>query len=264
MNTIKKSLHIFLHFLQRDLLILRPMLSRYIINNVMILPCLVIFNDGYVMQMSLFGTNANLNTMRFIGSLLLPLLTLTFTMATTLLYDIEHNRFIDYQITVLNPALVILERIVFNAFFTFMLVVPFYPLCKVLLGTKFVTTQTSWPLLFVMLFLASFTASAYHIAAMCILPNSSMFIRLWARVSAPLFLLGGFVAPWAVMYEISPTVAYVLLLNPFMYISEGIRQSIIGGTFFFSAMTCVSALILFCIFLYGVALWFFKKRMDHV
>ena len=264
MSTIKRSLHIFVHFLQRDALLVRPMLSRYIINNVITLPLLVIFNDGYVMQMSLFGTNADLNTMRFVGSLLLPLLTLTFTMATTLLYDIEHNRFIDYQITVLDPALVILERIVFNAFFTFMLMVPFYPLCKVLLGTKFVTMHTSWPLLFVVLFLASFTASAYHIAAMCILPNSSMFIRLWARVSAPLFLLGGFVAPWAVMYEISPVVAYVLLFNPFMYISEGIRQAIVGGPCFFSAMTCVSALMLFCILLCGVALWFFKKRMDHV
>jgi len=249
--------------MRRDALLLRPMLVRYIINNVLILPLLVIFNDGYIMQMVLFGTNAQLNTMRFVGSLLLPLLVLTFTLATTLLYDFEYNRFVDYQIIVLDPAWVVLERIVFNALFTFIMMVPFYPLCKILLGAKFVTTQTSWLLLLAILLLASLMASAYHIAAMCILPSSSMFIRLWARVNAPLFLLGGFVAPWAVVYEICPAVAYALLLNPFMYVSEGIRQAIIGGTMFFSAWVCMSALILFYALFYGAALWFFKKRMDH-
>ena len=240
------------------------MVPRYIVNNVIILPLLCIFSEGYLAQTILFGTNAGLNTMRFTGVLLLPLLVATFNLATTLMYDFEYNRFVDYQITVLSPALVVLERIVFNGLFTCMLMIPFYPLCKLLLGAQFVTINTSWPLLFFMLLLASLLASAYHILAMCVLPNASSFIRLWARISAPLFLLGGFVAPWVIVYEVSPVIAYALLFNPFMYVSEGVRQAILGSPMFFSAPICVAVLVLFIFLFYGLALLFFKKRMDHV
>lgn len=263
MNT--RSLWTFLRFLQRDFQVYRSMLLRYIVNNVLILPILVTFNDGYMMQQTLFGSgDAGLNTMRFAGSLLLPLLTLTFTLSIPLLFDFEHNRFIDYQITVLNPRLVLLERILFNTLFTFLLMAPFYLVSKLLLGSKFVTATTSWPSLFAMLFLGSLTAASYHILAMCVLPNSNMFLRLWARVSSPLFLLGGFAAPWKVLFEVSPAIARLMLCNPFMYISEGIRQAIIGGPQFFSLPLCMSMLVCFSALFYSAALWFFKKRLDHI
>jgi hypothetical protein len=260
-----RSFKIFLRFLQRDVAAYRPMLGRYFVNQTIIFPLLVTYIEGYVRPNTLFpDRDIFKNSLLFAGSLSLPLLVATYNTAMSFLFDLEHNRFINYQMSVLSPRLVLFERIVFITLFSFVLLVPFFPIAKLLLGDELLTTETSWPALFFILLLACLTLASYNILAMCIMEGSHQMIHLWMRVSTPLFLLGGFSVPWAVIYNYSKVLGTILLLNPFVYITDGIRQAFFNKPLFFSLATCTLMLLLFNVLFFIGALWAFKRKTDHI
>lgn len=261
----------FLRFLQRDFYIQRKYLSIYIINFVFIQPLLFAFQFAYLQSKIFFGHMATtpeeltrISTIMFVGNILFIIMPLTYRLAIPLLFDFEGLKFVSYQISLLNPRLVLIERIFSSTLITFTIILPFYPFIRLLFPLQLDTSATSWPLVILLLFLASLTCCSYHYFVACFLKKSSQVIRLWPRANIPLVLLGGFVVPLNIILQASPTFGKLALLNPLIYITEGLRRAFTGSEQFLSIPLCIVALLGFSFVFTALALHYFKKRMDHI
>jgi ABC-type polysaccharide/polyol phosphate export permease len=66
--------------------------------------------------------------------------------------------------------------------------------------------------------------------------------NVWIRFIFPLWVLGCYQFSWSVVYKKSAFLAYVMLLNPFVFIMEGTRAAIIGQNGFLPWSVCCGVL----------------------
>ncbi len=52
--------------------------------------------------------------------------------------------------------------------------------------------------------------------------------NIWARRINPLVVFASFFFTWKAAHRFSPKISYIMLANPFTYISEGMRATLIG------------------------------------
>ncbi len=87
---------------------------------------------------------------------------------------------------------------------------------------------------------------------------------MWIRVVFPLWMLGGFQFTWEMMYAKSPVLAYILLLNPFLYTTEGMRGAILGQAGSLPSSMCFVAGLFFATLYGAIGVWRLLKRLDAV
>lgn len=263
-----RSFKIFLQFLRRDAYIVLRRIKNYIINYVFVYPALYTIAFGFLLPLtSMGGDKIELATRMFVGSAILFLQIIVFVVNVEFIRDLENDKFINYQLSILPSRLVILERLVFTTLFCFVLVLPYFPLAKLLIHTfadvdVFDTQHARIGATMLCLFLGSALCAALNILAVCFLSSSRQLPKFWVRVFSPLVVLGGHMVPWIVMKKFSPVLGYAVLLNPMLYITEGLRQAIIGGPIFFSLALCVSVLSGVITLFSVMAIHFFKKKVD--
>jgi len=256
---------IFWQFIKRDMYVLKRRIRSLAITYVIITPVLYTFENAYLRANLYFAHGGSkLNMIMFSGDLIFILIIITYKITVDLLFDLEQTKFTHYQMSVLNPRLFLLERIVFRAMFTFVLLLPFFPIAKLLAGDYLDTTNISWPLTILILLLASLCGTAYHQLAMCVLKGPSQIGHFWSRFNIFMLFFGGSMFPWHTAMQHSKILGYILLLNPFMYVTEGLRQAIIGGPEFISLKACITALMTFSVIFIIMGWYFFKKKTDHI
>lgn len=259
------QLYIFGQFLWRDCYVYKSRLSTYILNQGLIYPCLYAIAIGYIQPNIYFSTTNPLQgSALFIGHILIIVLVFTNTLNVSLLFDLENDRYVDYQITVLSPRLVILERIIFGALFTFFISLSYFPVAKIILGNAFVTEYASWPLTYTVIFFSALCCSAYTMFTTCFIKSSTKLRSFWMRVNFGLITFGGLFIPYVVMKKFSPTLGYFILFNPLLYITEGLRNAILPHQQFISAWVCILVLFIFSILFTLLSWHYFKKRVDHI
>ena len=220
-----RSFAIFLMFLWRDFYVYFRQIKNYIINYSLIYPIIFSLSYGYIVPNTGFDPNNLPSTVIILtGVIAFMLLTLQITLNLNLLLDLENERFTEYQVTILNPKLVILQKIVFSSIFNFILVIPFFIVSKIILNNSFDTSNLSIPKLGLMLYLGSLTCASYVLIAMCKLKGTHQIGTWWRRFNSPMLLLGGSWVPWVIIYKFSSILGYIVLLNPIIYITEGIRS----------------------------------------
>jgi len=259
-----QTLCIFFQFFRRDLYVNLKQIKHNLINYALIYPASFGINFAYFQSNIFFGANnEHLGTIIFAGTCIIPIVILTSHFTLALLFDLENDRYIDYQITILHPRFVILERILFSSIYTFMISIPYFPVAKLMLGSAIDTTHTSWPCLFLMLYLGTLCCSTYQQLAACLLKQNQITM-FWVRVNHVLIMLGGFWIPLHTVRSYSPFLSYLTQLNPLIYLSEGMRQAIVGGEQFLSITHCAIALLIFS-GIFTILTWHvFKKRVDHI
>lgn len=263
MNSITTNLKIFLQFLRRDIYVQMQHISTYLMNYVVIQPLIWSLVTGYLQANTYFGThNVTQNTILFSGTIVIPLLMVTFINTMELLFDLTSIRYVEFQITILPPVLIIIERILFSSLLTFAMVVPFYPISKLLLNNYLDTSNANWFQIIILLYFGALCCSAYHLMTACIMKNTSQITSLWKRCNSPMIDFGGMWIPWVVMYRFSPTLGYLAYCNPLIYITDGLKQAMIGGPEFMPVLSCIGILCLFTIVFTTGAWYFFKKRTD--
>lgn len=264
-TSLKTELSLFLRFMQRDAYLYRNRIMKYVTNYAIIYPVLYAFSFGYLQSQIYFQqSNALLGTILFTGNFLVVAIVLTYKLSIELLFDLEGERAIDYQITILRPQLVLLERIIFASLFAFVILLPYFPMAKFFLGSLLITTNVSWIKLATILYMACLLGASYNHLVACSLKNSHSLGFFWRRINMPLFITGGFWIPWYVMNNLSSLLGAITLCNPFLYITEGIRQSIISGNEFLPFYVCISALLGFSVLFTLLTFYMFKRRVDHI
>ena len=257
------SVHIFIQFFRRDLYIHTKKWQRYLINYTLIYPVIFTFLTSYLQANTYFGEgNSRMGTILASGNIVVMVMVFTFVQNIDLLFDLENKRYIDYQIIILNPLLVLIERILFISLLCFVLVAPYYPIAKLFLPSYIDTSNTNWLGVMLIIYFGSLACSAYHLMATCMLKNANSITSLWKRYNSPMIDFGGMWVPWFILYKFSPMLGTLAYLNPLMYFSDGIKQALIGGPEFFSIAVCIPMLALFSIVFTIIAFFVFKKRVD--
>lgn len=258
-----QTAQVFMQFLLRDAYVHTRQLRDHIINYSLVYPMLYIFCFAYLQTQIYFHGQTYIGAIVFSGTCLVPLIVMAFHITFELLFDLEKNRHIDYQIMALNPRLIIIEQILFSSLFTFLVMIPFFPLARIFASSCIDLSNISWSSLYLILFCGSLCVSAYHKLAATLLTveKISMF---WTRVNHILLVLGGFWIPLHIIHSFSPTLGFLIRLNPIIYLTEGLRQSTVGGSDFLPLAQCVAALLTLSVVFTALACHFFKKRVDHI
>jgi ABC-2 type transport system permease protein len=252
--------------MKRDFYVQTRRLSTWLVNYGIIKPILYSVYVAYVQARVFFGPQGDpmRGTSIFAGEMLFVIFPLTYQLMISLLYDLESERYIDYQMTFLSAPFILAQRILFSSLFTFIMTIPFYPFAKLLLGHNIATEHTQWMALFGFLYICSLTMSAYHMLAACALKDSQQTRTLWARINLPLIFLGGLSVPLYIMRNYSPLLGTISYLNPVIYMSEGLRQAILGGEQYLPLWICSGALLGYTIIFTVLSWYIFKKRVDHI
>jgi ABC-type multidrug transport system permease subunit len=256
---------VFTWLLWRDLYCFLDHWKRVLVNFGIFVPVTLTFSFGYLLPNSnmVLPTPAQ-TTVFFVGSILWAMFPLAFLLNYDVLYDFENDRFIDYQITVLNPRLLIVEKIVFSTIITFVHMLLFYPVSRLLLGSYFYAPQFSWPSVLLILLCGSLFCSAFNMFCISFLESTEKLGIFWMRINNPMIMLGGLFVPWSIVAHYNKLLGFLLLGNPLTYLTEGLRQAIIGGEQFFSLLVCTIGLLLYACLFTVLAVYFFKRKVDHI
>jgi|GEM_PF-631752 len=255
---------VFVQLLLRDIVVYSKRLQTYGLNFAVFYPVVYAISWGYLQINTYLASNNSLGSILFIGNVLTIFTSLTFDIAFVYLYDKEHDRFIDYQMLLIKPTLVLIERIIFATLFTFIISLPFFSISKLILGNLFDVSKTNWMHLLLILLCSSLVSATYNFCAVTIMTSTKQTEHFWMRFNIPLFTLGGWWAPWFIVNSFSTFLGVLTLFNPFMYITEGLRRAITGNPHFLSIQWCCFGMLTYSLVFTVVACYYFKKRLDHI
>jgi ABC-2 type transport system permease protein len=179
--------------------------------------------------------------------------------------DLEGNNKTSYQLTMPIPSHMIIVKnailcackgIIFSSFII--------PIGKLFLGSRIIFPGFSF-IKFIIIFISIHMMSgALHILTSSITKNLASVGDCWMRFLFPLWFLGGTSFPWHTVYKFSPKIAYLFLLNPVTFASEGIRAVTLGQKEYLSFWLCTTILWTTTIFFGIIAIKMFKKRLNYI
>ncbi|QHN02498.1 ABC transporter permease [Granulicella sp. WH15] len=227
----------------RDLYVLRRELFPFVIR-VCMNPLLFLFVFTYIMpHISGGGAGAGMNptahmaeaTGSNFSTILLPGLMAVAIMfsgiaavALPLAQEFGITREIDDRVMCPLPvAAVAAEKIVFSAMQSMIAAAVVFPLAYYVPSTPVVAHVSSWPFLLLVLVLASLTAGALGLTIGTSVKPQQIGL-IFGVVVMPITFLGCVYYPWAALKPI-PYLQYGVLINPIVYMSEGLRASLIPG-----------------------------------
>ena len=103
-----------------------------------------------------------------------------------------------------------------------------FPLGKLLVFTEWNLAGISWWRLPIMFVTANLFFGYFALWLTGILKNMTDLNQLWLRYIAPMWMFGGYVYSWQSAYDLSPIVGYISLINPMIYVMEGMRAATLG------------------------------------
>lgn len=259
------SLRLLIQFLARDFYVFSKRIASYGINYLLIYPVLGIITFGYIQPGVYFGPgNTITSIVLLVGTFGINMLVLCYTMMSSFVFDLEHDRFIDYQISIVPPRLLLFKMILFPALIASIISILYFPLAYLILPSYFQNLNSNWLALMAVIVAASLYCASYIMMGLCIIKKATSIRQFWLRCNWPLVVLGGLWIPWYLLSSNYPTLGYIALLDPFTYFTEGVRSALIGSDQFISYKVCICALLsFFCIFSF-ISIYYFKRKMDHV
>ena len=261
----QNNILVFWQLFQRDVRVHLLNAPGFFINYGLVRPLLYAFAFAYLQANALFGANAiRMGTVMFVGNAILIALVASYQLMSELLYDLEGDRFVSYQLTLLNPRVLLIERILFTAFFSFLVLLPFYPVAKLFLQAQFDTSNCSYFSAVLMLLCGSLCSASYSACSLLALKSSRQIGSLWSRYNNVLLSFGGFWVPLHIITAYWPLLGGIIRYTPFVYFSEGLRQAVIGGPDYLSIGLCISMLMLFSLLFTAIACWLFQRWTDHI
>jgi ABC-2 type transport system permease protein len=187
--------------------------------------------------------------------------------ATSFISDILGDRVIEHELILPLPQWAVFIKIALaNAYRSFAASIFMIPIGVgvVYLGTGFAFPQINLIKTLMMLFVANVFYGFLGLFGASFMQKIADVRNVWMRVLFPLWYVGGFLTGWFVMDKASPTFAKVMLLNPVMYISEGMRSAMLGQQGYLNYWYCIGAILLSTILVGTVAVIRFQKRLDCI
>lgn len=260
MNTTRENLQIFRVLLQKEMKLFRRTFFSSILDSLALL-LLNVLLLGYLFP--LLGMPAHLILPLFLGNMVLIIVEKTFATAFGLIFDIRDKGLISYHSTLPLP-----KRWLFASY-----------ICKEMIKTAVLTIPLFFvgflllkppspiffpPIALLMYILMLLFISTFFLMLSFWYDDRWFLINLWPRRLNPLICTGCLFFTWHSIASFSPIISKFLLLNPFTYITEGLRASLLTDGTYLSLPLCISIV---SISIVG-ALWLLalgiKRRLDCV
>lgn len=189
----------------------------------------------------------------------------TFAYVAELVADIEGDKIVSYHFTLpFNSWMVFLQQIICSTIKFMALGALVLPAGKLMLWNSFSLAQISYSKYLIIFTLSNIFYAILGLWTACFVQRLLRMDSVWMRMIYPLWFLGCFQFSWLSLHKVAPILAYVDLLNPITYISEGTRAAVIGQQGSINFWICVVVLICFI----GVGSFHsiarMKKRLDFV
>ena len=130
----------------------------------------------------------------------------------------------DRVLAPLPVALVAVEKLVFGALQGVLAGAVVFPLVVLVPAVPVEIHVASWPLLVAVVLLASLTSGALGLAIGTAVRPQQIGL-MFALVLVPITFLGCVYYPWATLHPL-PWLQYLVLVNPLVYMSEGLRAAL--------------------------------------
>ena len=188
-----------------------------------------------------------------------------YTSVTNLVSDFEGHDMTSYYLTLPMPSyMVFIEKMIYFTMNTAVLGLTVLPLCKLLAWSTFDLSQFSIIKFSLIYLLANIFYAAFTLWITSRVPGLEEIGSVWMRFVYPVWFLGGFQYSWKVLYDFSPTLAYIGLINPMTYVMEGSRAAILGQEGSLNIWLCCAMLTLFTIVCAWYGLRQLRKRLDYI
>lgn len=219
--------------------------------------------SGYLMQS--FGLSDNFGPFQLGGIIASVGIFELYGNAVTFVSDLEGDRTIAYYLTLpTHTATVLCSHIFYYSTIGIIMSFTSLPLAKLILWNRLDLAAISWIKLSIFVVLINTFCATATLLASALIPSMDKFDILWTRVMFPLWFLGGYSFSWYSTYSTAPKLAYLMLLNPIIYMSEGMRSALLGQEGLINFWVCCFVLIVMFVV---IGIWSFKalkKRLDFV
>lgn len=214
----------------RDLTVLRRGLAPFVLRTVMN-PLLFVFIFTYVMPRIGQGVQTGAAGVTYATIIVPGLVAVGMVFqgisAVALPLSIELGATREIEDRVLAPLpvqLVAIEKLVFGAAQGVLAGAVVFPLVYAIPATPVSIHVASWPLLIAVLLLASLTSGALGLALGTIVRPQQIGL-MFALVVVPITFLGCVYYPWAMLHPVR-WLQVLVLVNPLVYMSEGLRAAL--------------------------------------
>ena len=261
-KSIRALFSVFLQLLSLDLAVFLPTYTKrlidffiYVAVNVLVMGYLLTrvgmpANFGMFIAASCVGISGRLET---------------FSAITRLVVDLTGNKIISYDLTLPLPSWLAVIRIaISDALRCLSLGIFALPFGAVLVFSQFDAALFS-PFLFVaLLFLNALFYGFFGLFFASFPENIGEVDMIWMRYLFPMWMMGCFQFSWQTLYGASPAIAYLMLLNPFVYPVEGMRAAILGQAGSLPFWMCFLATLGFTIVFGAIGVRRILKCLDAV
>lgn len=219
--------------------------------------------SGYLMQA--FGMTSAYGPFQFTGCLASVGLFELYGSVSTMLMDFEGDQVINYHLMLPTSAVtVFLAMVCYYASVGIMTSLFLLPMAKLILWQHISVSAIAWLPLALIMIVANLFCGAFSLWVTTLIPDFDHLGSLWSRFIFPLWFLGGFQFSWQVIHDKVPAIAYVMLINPVMYMMEGMRAALLGPQGYFNVRLCIGVLCLFSLVCFADSMRRLKKRLDFV
>ena len=143
--------------------------------------------------------------------------------------DINGDRTINYLLTMPIPSsLAFMAKAVSWAVIVFLLALILFPVGKLVIFNQFDMRQVSYGKLALMYCTLNIFYGFFALWLSGVFQKINDLGRLWCRVINPVFMFGAFFYSFKDAYQFSPLIARITLINPMVYITEGMRAAMLG------------------------------------
>ena len=168
---------------------------------------------------------------------------------TTLIIDMEGEKTILHTLSLPLPSWLVFFQIGLSwSLHSLITCALLFPMGKLLLFYQFDLSKINYFKLIPMFLLSNLFFGFFALWLASILKKMSSLQHLFVRFINPMYMFGAFMYPWQTSYALSPIIGYASLVNPLVYVMEGMRAAMLGqaGSLpFWGSFGILSAFMLF-------------------
>ncbi len=218
--------HTFSQLLNRDMTIFRREYRTKLLDTAFLLFTNVVV---FAYFLPLFGATKSLGPFILVSAITTFGLFDIIGKVSVRLADIEGHQAIAYTLNLpIHPNSVFGYIGLAWAIEPYVISLPLFLVGKVLLWNEFSLAAIHYPKMMLMFAAGCLFYGYFSLWLVGLMKGMSSLSHLFIRVINPIFMFGAYFYPWIAAYKLSPIVGYLSLLNPLVYINEGMHSAVLG------------------------------------
>lgn len=212
----------------------------------------------------LLGFDASIASDVLTGAFISVYISRCFGVAIADSYDRQYARFIDYLRLLPLTTRGLLASFILRYMMTVgVSSLPLLIAAKLVLGNQIQFMAIHWGVFFVVYSLTLLLISTFFASIIFFTSFDWMRFNIWQRILIPLNSFGCVMYAWHKVYGFNPMIARMMLANPVVYLTEGVRSTLLVQGDYIGAWYCAGGLAVWCIIwlslLFGPIAWRIEK-----